>query len=529
LTAAPPPTEAPGNARPQGGRNRSILILVNTLTSYMREILDIGTFLIITPFLIRTLGKDGFGLWSLVWSVVGLFALADLGFSASVVKYVADSRGRGNVERARIVICTSFWIYFFIGMGLMLVTGLCALVFNDIFNIQTESQRQAARAVLLILGFRMILTLPLGMFRGVLIGNQQYKIANLYRMAGSILYLGGVLFFLQRSPHLWVLALVNLVTGVVPMLAMLFHARLTIPGLSLHPRNFDRKVVKELAGFSIYFFLIQTAMAINVRVDAMIIKSYLPLEAVAVYAIAMRLSEKASIFCSQLARTLTPMVAELHGAGEKKNILKVWKMGTKLTTAFGASLLIGLGILAGPLIRSWCPAGFEEAIPATHWLVAAVLVRIIHANTNNILSMMGHHRFMAFVQTAAQVVNIGLSILLLQFLGIEGVALATFLVQFPLFVFFVQPRALRIFGIRQLPFYRDTVLPSLIPALLMAGLLIVLQIVDPWESLLTVAVFEFLGIGLFALSFWRLGFTPRERAYFKEKILGRLSRARPGS
>jgi len=528
LTAAPPPSEAPGSPPPQGRKNRSLLILVNTLTSYMREILDIGTFLIITPFLIRTLGKDGFGLWSLVWSVVGLFALADLGFSASVVKYVADARGRGNVERARTVICTSFWIYFFIGIGLMILTIVCSLVFNDIFDIQTESQRQAARTVLLILGFRMILTLPLGMFRGVLIGNQQYKIANLYRMCGSLLYLGGVLFFLQRSPHLWVLALVNLVTGVVPMLAMLFHARMTIPGISFHPRNFDRSVVRELAGFSIYFFLIQTAMAINVRVDAMIIKSYLPLEAVAVYAIAMRLSEKSSIFCSQLARTLTPMVAELHGAGEKKNILKVWKMGTKLTTAFGAPLLVGLGILAAPLIRSWCPPGFEEAVPATHWLVAAVLVRIIHANTNNVLSMMGHHRFMAFVYTMGQAANIGLSILLLQPLGIEGVALATFLVQFPLFVFVVQPRALKIFGVRQLSFYRDTILPSLVPVLLMAGLLILLQIVDPWESLLTVAVFEVLGIGLFAFSFWWLGFSPKERSYFREKILGRLNRTRPG-
>ena len=91
-------------------KNRSRYILMNTLSSYGRDIVDTLAFLILIPFIIKTLGKESFGLWSLIWSFLAIFELADLGFAASVIKYVADARGKGDEQRLKEIVCTLVWI-----------------------------------------------------------------------------------------------------------------------------------------------------------------------------------------------------------------------------------------------------------------------------------------------------------------------------------------------------------------------------------------------------------------------------------
>lgn len=506
--------------RPQA-QDRSRYILLNTLSSYARDIVDTLIFLVLIPFIISTLGTESFGLWSLIWAFLSFFDLADMGFGTSVVKYVADAKGRDDLALQQKIICTLFGVY--VGLGLLLLAGVgvSLLFFNQAFDIPAH-QQAAARAVLLILGVRSALYLPLGMFRGVLIGCQKQSVANGYKILANVLYFVGVWLALRRVPDIRVLAVLTMLMGILPFMAMMIHARRTVPGLSLHPRHFDRRIVREVSSFSFYFTLIQISGLIATRVDAIIIKAFLPLEMVAIYAIAMRLTEKANQFCSHLTKALTPVVAELRGAGEEQNIRAVWYRGSKLTVAFATPLLVGLAVLAEPLVRAWTGPGFELSVPALWWLVAATSVNIIHSNTANILSMGGQQKYLAVSLLGGQVLNFVLSVLLIRWLGITGVAMATFLASLPTQIGLIQTRASRLQGRSHWDFYRQTVLPSVLPALVIVVLFYVVQRVWPLTNLVEVAALEAAGCLVFAVVFWFIGFTAREQAYFKEKVIRRL-------
>lgn len=514
--------QSPHEAGP-GARNRSRQILHNTLSSYGRDILDTVTFLILIPFLIRALGMESFGLWSLVWSFLALFELADLGFGASVVKYVAEARGKGDPERLTRIVCTLFWIY--IALGALVALGILAslLFFNRIFDIPPD-QADMARTVLLILGLRSALYLPLGMFRGVLVGHQKMQITNIYKILGNLLYFGSVLAGLTLIPDIRLLALLNMVTGLLPMLAMMLHVWRVAPDVRLHPRFFDRRLVREVTSFSMYFSFIQIAGMIATRADAMIIKLFLPLEMVAVYAIGMRLSEKAGLFCSQLTRVLSPVVAELHGASDAGAIRAVWYRGTKLTAAFATPLLLGLGLLADPLVRAWTGPEFETAATVCQWLSAAVMVSVFHGTTMAVLSMGGHQKVTAFALVGGQVLNVVLSLVLIRTKGITGVAMATFLAYVPLYIGVMQTYAGKVYQRSLWDFYRRTLLPVLPPALLMTGLFLGVGRLWHLTHLLEVALLEVVGTGVFFLAFWGVGLDRDERTYFKEKVFRALAR-----
>lgn len=508
---------------PSRQKNRSGYILMNTLSSYGRDIVDTITFLVLIPFIINLLGSETFGLWSLIWSFLAFFELADMGFGASVVKYVADARGRQDMERQQAVICTLFWIYMGLGVIVMGAVAVSLLFFNQAFDIPPD-QAVSARWVLMIIGARSALYMPLGMFRGVLVGHQKMKVANLYKVIGGLAYFVSVLLVLSRIPDLRVLAGLNAFLGVLPMFAMMVHVKVIMPELSLRPKHFDRSLIRELSSFSLYFSLIQIAGLIATRVDAIVVKIFLPLQMVAIYSIGIRLSGKAEQFCTHLIKALTPVVAELHGADDQQNIRAVWYRGSKLSIAFATPLLLGLAILAKPLILAWTGPEFKMSVPVCRWLSAAVMISVIHGNTQNILSMGGHQRFLAFSILGCQLLNLGLSLYLIQIYGIAGVAMATFMAYVPVYVGFIQTKANRVHGRSHWHFYTRTVFPSLGPAVLMAAFLIGGQYLRPLSGLVEVAIMEILGALIFAGSFWLIGFNSKERAYFKEKIVSRFLR-----
>lgn len=506
-------------------RNRSRYILTNTLSSYGRDLVDTITFLALIPFIIKALGSEAFGLWSLIWSFLAFFELADLGFGASVVKYVADARGREDSGRQQAVVCTLFWIY--VALGGLVMAGVAAslLFFNEVFNIPVN-QAESAKSVLLIIGARSALYMPLGMFRGVLVGHQKMKVANGYKVLGGLAYFFGVILFLSRIPDLWVLAVINAVMGVLPMFAMLVHVRITVPDMRLHPKYFDTSLVRELSSFSIYFSLIQIAGLIATRVDAIVIKLFMPLEMVAIYSVGIRLSGKAEQFCSHLVKALTPVVAELHGGQDHQNIRALWYRGSKLTIAFATPLLLGLALLAEPLIVSWTSPEFSASAPVCQWLAAAGMVAVVHGNTENLLSMSGHQRFLAFSILGCQFLNLALSLVFIHINGITGVAMATFIAYVPVYVGLIQIRACKIHGKSPWDFYRSTFFPSVVPGLAMAGFLIGIKQYWLLTSLLKVAIVECLGILVFAGLFWMIGFNSIERNYFKKRIFYRIFRPR---
>lgn len=497
--------------------NRSRYILMNTLSSYGRDAVDTIAFLVMIPFIIKTLGNEGFGLWSLIWSFLAIFELADFGFAASVIKYVADARGKRDTLRLTRIVCTLFWIY--VVLGTLVLVGILASLFffNRVFQIPSD-QAQLANSVLLILGVRSALYLPLGMFRGVLAGYQKMMIANVYKAVANIVYLFAVLIFLSITPDIRVLAVINTVTGLLPMFAMMIHVKKMAPELSIMPRYFERSFVRELTSFSIYFSLIQMAAMIASRADALIIKLFLPLEMVGIYSIGMRLSDKAAMFCSHLTKALTPVFAELHGAGDKSNAKATHFLGSKITTAFATPLLLGLGILAEPLIVAWTGPDYSGATPVCQWLVAAGMLVIAHGNSVNLLSMGGHQRYVAKSIFAGQFLNLALSLAFIKPLGITGVSMATFLAAVPIYAGLIQVKACKIYGLSFWTFYKETVGPSLIPGLLMSAFLLTVLRFHNLTNLIEVAILESLGVAVFGAFFWIVGFRASERAYFKDKI-----------
>ena len=447
--------------------------VVNIASNYLRFLVGMVVVFFLTPYIVSRIGVDLFGLWSLIFAVVGLFGLLDLGFATAAVKYVAElTAGRDHAGRNQ-VLATLLVIYSTLGIVcLLLVAGLAGEA-SHWFDL-SEAQRNVFTAALWLLGTAVALGFPLSLFKAVLVGSGRMSLVNLVELSVVLMNAALVVALLEAGHGLLGLAGATAITMVLgTALLVPFAYRLT-PGLSLSPRHFVRSRVRELGRFSFYFFIANVAVLVILRTDPVVIKAFLPLSAVAVYAVAAKVAEYTYLLNKQFSNALMPLVSQSKGTGDAAAIRRILVDGTRFLLAIALPFIALLFFHADDIVVLWMGAEFADSAPLLRILLVAVLFTCIQLNAANVLGMTGHHRFVAFAMGGSALVNLVLSVLLIQHLGLTGVAIGTLAAALLVETLIVVPKACAAEGVPLRRFLAGALLPplpALVPALGAAYLL----------------------------------------------------------
>ena len=140
----------------------------NVLTTYGTMIVSAAQVLLVTPLLVRGLGPEQYGIWTLVASFGLTAALLDLGLASATTRYVAHYEELGERSLVARTVNVSFWIL--VGLGTLVLLGgvLFAPVFPKLFSVPGE---ETSASVLVVLTAASIaLTLIGGTARAVSAG-----------------------------------------------------------------------------------------------------------------------------------------------------------------------------------------------------------------------------------------------------------------------------------------------------------------------------------------------------------------------
>lgn len=436
--------------------------VINIATSYLRLIIGILVVFFLTPYIVSTIGKELFGLWSLIFSIVGILGLLDLGFATAAVKYMAEFAGNKDHAGRNETLATLVIIYSLLGLLCLVLVALVATQAGHWLDIAPEQERPFQLALWMI-GSAVAINLPLSLFKAVLNGSGRMSLSNGIDIAIIAIHTGGTLWALHQGYGIFGMIVVTAATMVLgPFLAMI-SAFLLTPGLSVAPRLFSRARVRELLGFSVYFFVSNVAVLIILGIDPIVIKANMPLTAVAVYAIGAKIAEYTYFLNKQFSNGLMPLVSQSRGARDEATINRVLTDGTRFCLAIAVPFAALLFFYAEDLILLWMGEDFAESALVLRILLGAILCTAVQLNAANVLAMNGEHRFVAFAMAGSALINLGLSILLIQHHGLVGVAVATLVAAFSVELLIIVPRACRARGISILNFFVRSVGPSVPP------------------------------------------------------------------
>src|SRR5437763_15356686 len=100
----PQPPAAATPVRPHGER-----FVINVLWSWTGVVASLFQGFIITPFIIRRLGEEHYGIWLIIFSILEYFWFFDLGLNSAVCVFCARFIATKNPHKLHVVICTSMF------------------------------------------------------------------------------------------------------------------------------------------------------------------------------------------------------------------------------------------------------------------------------------------------------------------------------------------------------------------------------------------------------------------------------------
>lgn len=490
--------------------NTNADLLAGAFGSALRHAVNIGICILLIPFIITHLGTEDFGLWVLITSSIGILTICDAGLATSTVKFVADCRGRSDIARRNQLVSTVFCLYCVAAIVTAVVAIILCTCFQNIFSIP-DSQHAKALIVFVVIAGKQVLTFPLSIFHGVLFGERRIGSINLVKIGSTLCYLLFTWIVLDAGHGIVALASVNLFVFLLEHIAYAWLCRKSIENLNISVRLFDFSSLKKVASFSGYALLANIAVLVLFRLDPIVIKLFLPMTAVALYALALKISEQIMLLVKQFINAFAPAQAEMHRRCGMKEVANTWLDCTRWATAGAALLVIGISICAKDVLLLWVGPEFSTAATILILLLSAVMVGVGQECASSSLAMIGYHRFNSLAVVGGAFLNLALSIIFIQYWGLIGVAIATCISASVVGIGVVIAKMCSVCNVSWTTFFRSTILPWLIPAASQLIITWTLRNAFTPDNLFELALLLLPGMALFAITGWFCLLTPEER------------------
>jgi O-antigen/teichoic acid export membrane protein len=496
-------------------------IFTSALSGYLRFITSIVILWFLTPFIIKHIGIDDFGLWTLVFSVIGIYELLDLGFANGVIKYVARYDALQEYHNRNQLLSTILFAYCLLALIGMSGIILLSFFFNDLLSIPTSQEGKSILLLILIAIRALIFGLPASLFRGILFGDQKIAITNAIISASVIL--NAILVFIAMSLgyNVVALAIALLLSFFLETIAYIFFCFKLVPNLSLSWSLVDLSRLKELASFCIMQCVANISSQLIHRTDPIIIKLFMSIFYVSIYAIPLRIVTYVYQFINQFTNVLSPFIAHLDASRKHIEIRSLFLDCSKYALCLATLFFVVGSILAENLILVWLGDQFLLSVTPLIILLGAMWFNSSYIVAGQVLAMSGHHMILTKFFFITAIIHLLLSVALIYPLGINGVALATLLTA--LIGFFMNNKwVCDHFDAKYEDYFKKAIIPLIFPG---AALWIIVmatnKIVMP-TNLIMLIVTPLPGIAAYMIIFWFFALNLAERETFSRILKSTL-------
>ncbi len=399
-------------------------ILRNIFSNWTSYLVTMLVGFLLAPFVVHSLGNTGYGLWTLVLSITGYFGLLDLGIRSSVGRFVTRYLALNDVQSVNRTASTAFLILGVGGVLAFLGALGMAVFFFDAFRIEPQ-YASAGRTALLITGLNMSLILPLGVFSSVLIALERYDVVSGVTIVVELARAALVVWFLQHGYGLVALALIALAITVVQYSAMAFFAKALYRPLKLRIHDVNWVGCRDLFGFSIYRFIWITANQLIFYSDAVVIGIFLGAAAITPYAIAGTLINYGRNIVSLVTDTLYPAAARMDAKADLAGLQRLLVVATRIALLVTLPLCLGFLFLGRQFITLWMGPAYADSAVLLMVLTIPQFGSMSQYGSVLILTGMARHRALAYFALTEGLANVILSVILVQQMGLIGVAWGT--------------------------------------------------------------------------------------------------------
>lgn len=482
----------------------------NIGASYIRFSVTAACSLVAVPVYLHFLGREEYGLWLAILSVLMPLLLMSLGFPTISQNLLAEAHARSDWRQVNRVVSTSFMVLSFAAVVacLMMVLALRMGLVQDLLKTSPGLGAAIVPALMIALaGFAC--SQPLQVFRLGFraferVDLEQYGLATL-----SVVNLLIVILVLWAGQGVVGVATVYALLQLAGGIAFFAALRLKYPRLRISIHLFSFNLARRMLRPGFHFFVVSVSGVLMWGIDNLVISGVLGVAFVTAFAIASRLTSLLRGMISLPFSSAGPSVTVLHSQGREAQLMRLFAFSTKL--ALSAAILFSVELLffGRSFIALWAGRTVVVGNATFIVLVAILAVNVLGQPAYAFLMATTRHRMFSRLSLLEGLANLALSYWWVHKWGVLGVALGTLVPHALISGVYLLTAGTRMNGFSLSQLWGKNLRSLTVPALVTVSFAVLLRNFS--ATWLQWAVSTGLTLLVFMLTCWMASTTPEER------------------
>ncbi|MDJ0733755.1 MAG: oligosaccharide flippase family protein [Nostocaceae cyanobacterium] len=285
-------------------------LLKNGFYNSLAGLIRIGISILTIPVLIRTLGIEEYGLWTLASSVVVMVTLAEAGLSTATTVFVSQDLGRKDVNGLSQTLTISFAAILILATLAAAVLSLGAEEIITLFPKLGQSQQLKVIQAMQIGGLVVAARLLQQALIGVEQAYQRYDLMNILNTMQWLLLSIGMLVVAMLGGRTVELMQWQGLISVVSLLSHVWIVRSLLQDVKLC-LSWSQKKAMAVGSYSLMMWLNTLGSTVFSRGDRLIVGSLLGSQMVGVYAAITDVTAQINSFSALPVQPLLPTLSNL--------------------------------------------------------------------------------------------------------------------------------------------------------------------------------------------------------------------------
>ena len=402
---------------PTSSKNKAAnRILFNTIIVYAQKFSTAALALVTTPLLLRVLGVEDYGVYTLTIGFVGMLTFFTWSLSAATQRYIAVTLGEKNFDKLSHILSSSFLIHFVYGILIMaVIQGINFYYVNDFLTIPLYRKDSIHYILTFVAGisFFNIIAIP---FIGSLRATEDFKTIAVIGVSESTLKLVmAFLLLVLPGDKLILFSGLMFLVSIFSFGAYFFRVMKVKNSIYTKFKRPEWQLIKEMLSFISWSLIGAIAVMSRNQGVTVLLNIFFGVIANAAYGISQQINNALNILAQGVTASMSPVL--MKAAGEKNYEKMLYMMRTMAKLSFFSISIFSIPALfeMSYILELWLKVVPEGSAMYGRLIIILVLVILLSSGMQNVFIAIGRVKTYNIYVSLFLILNLPISYVLFKY------------------------------------------------------------------------------------------------------------------
>lgn len=396
------------------------------MISYILIILNSIYGVVMTPFIISTLGTSEYGVYKIIVALSSSIMVMDFGIGGTIQRFIAKYKAEGHDEKIPNFMAMGLIISLFLNAIIIIVSIVVFFLIDPMYSSTfTASELILAKKVFILLVLNALMIVVENVLNGLITGCNEFVFGNGVKLV--LLVIRIVLLFIVLPLYSSAIAVVSItifITIVTFFVEIVFiRKKLQI---RIKYEHWDNQLLKITGKYTFLMFLTSVASQVFSNLDNIILGAYEGPSVVTMYSIGLLFFSMFQNLSGGIAGVMLPTITNaLEQDKELKSVSEIIIKAGKAQFILLGGALAGFICIGRGFISLWLGDGFDSVYAVTLILLIPSMFELCINVCHSILRAQNRLGFRTGVVIVSAAFNAIATLILVSFFSFYGAAIAT--------------------------------------------------------------------------------------------------------